>query len=606
MTEPFFFPARDGAPLFATWRGASTPRTGAAPCWVICAPFGEEEKSAHRTLVELCEALRARGASTLCFAYRGTGDSGGEFSQSTLAAWREDILAACEEARRRSGSTPGLIGLRLGASLAAQVAREAGVSQLILIEPVLVGRSFLMQLGARKKLRAMMTDEEKTLNVESARCAGTRTSNAERQAQVPFEDYDGWPLGEAMREELGALNLMKEAPPLPAQSEVLVLQVGPRAEVASPLQKWAEEFAAKNSPGTVQTRAVVMPPFWNRLDLVKSAPLCEAVSGFEFRVSDCRVQVASTRTATKSVRVNSEHAVTFPNERGENLVGIWHEAQSAIGAPFGSNSQSAILMLHGWTGYRTGPHQMLTRAARRFAVRGFPVLRFDFAGRGDSDGEAELATLATMAEDARAALRWLEREQGRTRAIVIGLCSGCEVALVTAALESQNVEQLVLWSAPVFAAQQSEARLARKRKSHLKEYARKLLRPTTWAKAISGKVDVRGVQRVLAEGGGQENKNVESGDPGHLPRGWRGEALEKFKRTHMPLFMVYGTADPTTPEALKWHRDLLAARELPVAPEVHLVAGANHSYYGLDWEDEVFDATEKWLAQNSRADLQSI
>jgi pimeloyl-ACP methyl ester carboxylesterase len=601
MTEPFFFPARDGTPLFATWRGASTPASGAVPCWVICAPFAEEEKSAHRTLVELCETLRSQGASTLCFAYRGTGDSGGDFSESTLASWREDILAACEEAGRRSGSTPGLIGLRLGAGLAAQAAREAGASQLVLIEPVLVGRAFLMQLGARKKLRAMMTEEEGTSNAESARCAGTRTPSVESRAHTQFEDYDGWPLGEAMREELGALNLMKEAPSLPAESEVLVLQVGPRAEVAPPLLKWAEGLEAHNVPCEVRTRAVVMPPFWNRLDLVKSAPLCEAVSGFGFRVSGGGSQVASTLTATKSVRGNSEHAVAFQNERGENLVGVWHETQSAVRDP-----QSAILMLHGWTGYRTGPHQMLTRAARRFAAQGFPVLRFDFAGRGDSDGEAELATLATMTEDARAALRWLEREQGSARAIVLGLCSGCEVALATAALASENVEQLLLWSAPVFAAQQSEARRARKRKSHLREYARKLLRPTTWAKAISGKVDVRGVQRVLAEGGGQENKNVESGDPGHLPRGWRSEALGKFKRTRMPLFMVYGTADPTTQEALKWHRDLLAARELPASPEVHLVADANHSYYGLEWEEEVFDATEKWLAQNFSADLQSI
>jgi pimeloyl-ACP methyl ester carboxylesterase len=262
-------------------------------------------------------------------------------------------------------------------------------------------------------------------------------------------------------------------------------------------------------------------------------------------------------------------------------------------------------MLHGWTGYRTGPHQMLTRAARRLAAQGFPVLRFDFAGRGDSAGDAELATLATMTEDARAALRWLESnsksEQGSTRVIVLGLCSGCEVALATAALENEKIEKLVLWSAPVFAAQKTEERVARKRKSHLKDYARKLLRPATWAKVISGKVDVRGVQKVLDQGGGQENKNVESGDPGFLPRGWRSGVLEKFKQTSAPVFLVYGTSDPTTDEALKWHNDLLAARANPSAgsPEVHLVPGANHSYYGLDWEAEVFDATQKWLLQTS-------
>jgi exosortase A-associated hydrolase 2 len=579
MTEPFFFAAADGTPLFAVWRDASTPDSATTPCWVVCPPFAEEEKSAHRTLVELCEDLRARGESTLYLTYRGTGDSGGDFSQSTLVAWREDILAACVEAARRSGSTPGLIGLRMGASLAVEIAEEAKVEKLILLEPVLSGRSFLMQLGARKKLRAMMTEEEKTSDIQHP------TSNVEALPDNA-EDYDGWALGEKMREELKALDLMKSVPSLLADSEVLLMQVGPRSEIAPPLQKWVSEFQAKNTTANIEAQACVMPPFWNRLDLVASTPLLEVVADFKFLSQSTPTE----KTAVAKTLSHNERAVTFQNKDGEKLIGVFHEPETG-------NRQPPILMLHGWTGYRTGPHQMLTRAARRLAAQGFPVLRFDFSGRGDSDGNAELATLATMTEDARAALRWLEQVQRSTRAIALGLCSGCEVALATAALENEKIEKLVLWSAPVFAAQKTEERVARKRKSHLKDYARKLLRPATWAKVISGKVDVRGVQKVLDQGGGQENKNVESGDPGFLPRGWRSGVLQKFRQTTAPVFLVYGTSDPTTDEALKWHGDLLATRADTAAssPEVHLVPGANHSYYGLDWEAEVFDATQKWL-----------
>jgi alpha/beta superfamily hydrolase len=79
---------------------------------------------------------------------------------------------------------------------------------------------------------------------------------------------------------------------------------------------------------------------------------------------------------------------------------------------------------------------------------GFSVLRFDFAGRGDSEGDTEHATLATMADDTRAAIEWCRREKGVSRVVLLGLCSGCEVAL--AASTESGICGMALWSAPVF------------------------------------------------------------------------------------------------------------------------------------------------------------
>jgi hypothetical protein len=61
---PFFFQTPDGARLFGVWRApADEPRA----VWVICPPFAEEEKSAHRTLVELCETRDEHAVKPLCF-----------------------------------------------------------------------------------------------------------------------------------------------------------------------------------------------------------------------------------------------------------------------------------------------------------------------------------------------------------------------------------------------------------------------------------------------------------------------------------------------------------------------------------------------------------
>ncbi len=284
------------------------------------------------------------------------------------------------------------------------------------------------------------------------------------------------------------------------------------------------------------------------------------------------------------------------------MVGVWHaaqpeheSAQSANATKNGvASSDCAIVMLHGWSGYRTGPHQMLTRAAREFAASGFDVLRFDFAGRGDSDGETETATLATMADDARAAMRWCKSEKSVSRFVLLGLCSGCEVAFACAT--EREVVAVALWSAPVFAAGQSDQRRARKRIHHLKQYARKLLRPSTYAKLLSGRLDRASIGKAVAGGGG-ENKNVESTSAGHLPPGWRDQALKKFRSFHAPLLLVYGTSDPTTEEALAWHRARLGETRGAAGVREHLVAGANHSFYGLAWEREVLETTRGWLLE---------
>ena len=568
--EPLFFRAQNGPKLCGVWR-LSAPDTTPQRCWIICPPFAEEEKSAHRTLVELADSLVAKGDAVLFFAYRGTGDSEGEFAEASLTSWCEDILNAYELARSRfPQSAPGLIGLRLGASLAAQVGEQVAIPNLILIEPVLRGRSFLMQLGARKKLRAMITDDE---------AGNPKDQSSKPKNQSPeIEDMDGWPLGPAMREELRVLDISAHPPKI--GGEVLVLQVSPREQVSPPLEQFARSLNAQ-----AKVAAVVMPPFWNRLDHLDSQPLIEAVANFE---GQSQPTSGHADAHAAPLQQSTEGVVTLVNSSGQKLIAIHQQSKT-------EKPQLQLLFLHGWTGYRTGPHQMLARAAAHFGSREYLGLRFDFAGRGDSEGDAKLTTLATMADDARAMIRYLREQNPSAPVVLVGLCSGCEVAFAVA--DEPGVAGLLLWSAPVFAAGQSSERLARKRSTHLKEYARKLLRPATWGKVLTGKLDVKGVRKVVGQGGGEEHKNVESGEAGHLPPGWRADAMQRFEKVRLPSLLVYGTADPTTEEALAWHRG-----QLRVAPEIHLVEGANHSYYGLDWEAEVFAASEKWLSLLKLAD----
>ena len=277
-----------------------------------------------------------------------------------------------------------------------------------------------------------------------------------------------------------------------------------------------------------------------------------------------------------------ETPLLFLNSRGESLVGVCYMPTQ--------EPRGALLFLHGWSGYRTGPHQMLTRAARHFGALGWASLRFDFAGRGDSEGDTETATLATMRDDCFGALKLLRAEVKTGPIIAVGLCSGCEIAVAAA---REPWDGIALWSAPIFAALPAESGQDKKRAANLGKYARKLLNPQTYLKIVRGEVDTAAVGKAMKGGGGAAGKNVESHQAGQLPPGFRKQSLADWKNYRGPVLQIYGDADPIAPDARAWY-ETHGVR----APRVETVAGANHSFYGLEWERQVFDFTDNWLGAN--------
>ena len=116
---------------------------------VLAYPFGQEYMRAHRALRLLAQALTARGVHVMRVDYRGTGDSAGDLEDFGVLDWIEDLEIARQELRDVSGVRQvGLVGLRLGALLAAELAaRLGGVSPLVLWDPVVSGESYLQELG---------------------------------------------------------------------------------------------------------------------------------------------------------------------------------------------------------------------------------------------------------------------------------------------------------------------------------------------------------------------------------------------------------------------------------------------------------------------------
>ena len=255
MEEPLFFESDS----FRLYGVLHTPQDQARGLGVIfCAPFAEEQKQAYRVFVEVARRLEELGIPSLRFDYRGTGDSQGPFTDFSLAGAKRDIQAAATFLRERTGvERIGLIGLRLGASLALQAAdcRLPTAACLVLWQPIVDGALFYKLNIRRMLVRQMMTHGKAT---------GERDTGS-----ADTIDLDGFLASRAMCEEIKALRIAEcgvrnaELPP------TLLAQFAPTTEPSAELKPLLDKLGP-----AAQFRPFVMEPFWDRLGYVDcSAPV---------------------------------------------------------------------------------------------------------------------------------------------------------------------------------------------------------------------------------------------------------------------------------------------------------------------------------------------
>jgi len=270
--------------------------------------------------------------------------------------------------------------------------------------------------------------------------------------------------------------------------------------------------------------------------------------------------------------------IYFTNE-GCRLLGAYHRpAGDAASQPIG------IIMLHGWAGYRIGAHQLFTKLARMAEAAGFFCLRFDFRGRGDSEGEAKDTTLSTMISDTVAAVDWLVAETGLQRIALVGDCSGAEVAIGAGPLRPQ-IHSTVLWSPPMVGTDRAESDRAKKWYV-IKQYLRKLFLRATWAKLFTGRLRFGMIKRALLSGGkGAGEEGAEEDD--------QIDWVQRFVKFPGEVLFIYGGNDPTANECIGYYKSL--SRQAQREFNSHIVPGSNHAFYSVSWEEEVMGVTLDWL-----------
>lgn len=578
LGEALYFDAADHKLFGWLHRPSGSPRVNLG--LVVCKPFGYEAICSHRSLRAFAEEAAAIGVPTLRFDYLGTGDSAEiEPQADQLTVWSRDVVAAVAELQRLTGvDRVCLLGVRLGALLATLAAGECkAVAGLILIAPVISGRRYVRELRT-------------TVMAGSLGAA----ASAEPSQELPVEftsaapgslEVGGFSLSAATLSALALVDLNVRAA-LPV-SEILVID-GDSQTVS---RGWAEHLCRAGSraqylalPGLVEM-AMTAPQF-AAIPRQMIAAVREWLTEFpKARDQPRSLEVSGTDpvSTVMSLPGSAEHPqmlerpVFFTSDA--LLFAIVTEPRQ------GETRRRAVIMLNAGADYHIGASGMYVGLARRWARRGYVVLRMDLAGLGDSGTRAgrpedEIFPPAAL-EDIRAAIELVRTRYGVNDITLAGVCSGAYHAL-RAAVAGLPVNRILMvnpenffWKEGMTVKDMQMAELVR----NPTMYRARLFSVEAWKKLTSGQVNVGYISRIyihrallaLESTVREVARYLRIHIPGDL--GWD---LEKIAKRGVQLVFVFARGEPGI--------DLLeilggsSLKRLGPRCRVHIIDSADHVF----------------------------
>jgi pimeloyl-ACP methyl ester carboxylesterase len=142
-----------------------------------------------------------------------------------------------------------------------------------------------------------------------------------------------------------------------------------------------------------------------------------------------------------AVTYGREKAVRFGSSA--SLVGVLTEAAAGTGSP----ERPAFIFLNSGILHRVGSCRLHVRLARALSAAGYHGLRFDYSGIGDSDQRRDSLSFEESAVvETREAMDYLAKAKGVKRFVLMGLCSGADMAHETAVAD-ERVAGLVMLDA---------------------------------------------------------------------------------------------------------------------------------------------------------------
>ncbi|MBW4700011.1 MAG: alpha/beta hydrolase [Aphanocapsa lilacina HA4352-LM1] len=252
-------------------------------------------------------------------------------------------------------------------------------------------------------------------------------------------------------------------------------------------------------------------------------------------------------------------ALVIENRRAQQLVGVMHHAE-------GAGPHPCLVVCHGFAGTKVGGSRRFVNFARYATGFGLSVLRFDFVGCGDSDGELAELTLAGELDDLRAAVAtvraWPSIDSERIG--VVGHCLGA-VTAIRACARGLPVGRAVAW-APF---------------ANLPGTLERLIGKDAFSLVREGEIADFLYNQQLFQCG-----------PALLAGAGDFDLPADIASTAQPLLIIHGSEDATVPLA-EVEGVFQATRNAPGLRRLAVIEGAHHSF--PYHQEELFALTVQWF-----------
>jgi len=304
--------------------------------------------------------------------------------------------------------------------------------------------------------------------------------------------------------------------------------------------------------------------------------------------------------------------VSFRNQRGLMLFGSLHLPE----AP--RPELPVVVLLSPGVKMRVGPGRLYVPLTELLNSQGFRVLRFDFFGLGDSEGDLAETVLADVynnievgryVDDTLAALNWLSAEHGAKRFVLGGLCGGAITAILAAERDARVDSLLSIGMTVTLASNAAKpgqyltrAQLDDRRR----RYLLKMLKPEAWLRFLTfrSEYDViwKSMKRVFVKDKPVAAAPVVASEPVEQ----RGNANPLFPKAYFAFLarggkalMLFSERDRLQSEYEEKFAQPYAAQLAPHAAQIeqHVIPHANHVLAFREWQDQMLVFSRAWLAR---------
>ena len=554
---------------------------------LVVPPFAEEMNRCRAMVTLQARALAHIGIGTLVVDPYGTGDSAGDFAEATWDTWRDDLTRGLAWLRQHGQGCASLWGIRLGTLMATELAQQdGGIERLLLWQPVLNGKLFYTQF-----LRIRLAAEMELPN-------RVKTTQELRQKSESGEtiEVSGYAIHPALARALDGLELSNHAALSRLQTDWFEVLTSAESSIPRANAKAAADFEAAGAAITVHT--VIGPPFWHvherelAPELIAATSRCLGAWGRPGRPSaSASANPLPDRAA--SGPPDAEVPLTFACG-SDRLAAMLHRPATAAA---GTSKRGVVIVVAGGPQYRAGAHRQFVSLARKLAASGFPVLRFDLRGMGDSSGS--YVGFQESEADIRCAIdALLAREPQLDEVVLLGECESAS-GILFYAWRDVRVKGAVLVN-PWVRTEEGQAQVIIKH-----YYLDRLRSKEFWRLVRSGKFDIRAslssladVVRAYVRGKklmAQAHTDAASDDISGLPLPVKtAVGLRRF--TGRSLLLMSGhdyiarEFDEVTAASTAWNGLLADPRVVRCDIE-----GADHTFSRAAWKEAASDAVVSWM-----------